>query len=66
MNKHTEKVVALLLNLPLEEREQAVKEINSFLAQGGEKRQMIKEAFASRAGIPLGPTSEGKCAYCGK
>lgn len=66
MNKHTEKVIALLLNLPIEERNQAVTEIRQFLEGDGNKRQMIKEAFAARAGVPLGPSSEGKCPYCGK
>lgn len=67
MNKHTEKVLAMFLRLdPATERTEALDELRKFMDANVDQRQMLKEAFAVRAGIPLGPTSEGSCPYCGK
>ena len=66
MKKSTEKILALFVNLPGEERKEAVSELAKFLASDASAQQNISESMKKQAGVPLGPMDSGGCPYCGK
>jgi hypothetical protein len=67
VNKKMLRVLKGFSSLDADERAEVFKRIKEYQENSNlEKRASILENFTARAGVDLGPTSQGGCPCCGK
>jgi hypothetical protein len=66
MSKESEKVIIGFMRLSSPEQDMVFQQISEFIKKDSFGKKVLKESVEKRAGLDLGPLSQGKCPCCGK